>query len=75
MRLRRTRLDLLRLLAVGFTGGWCFGTKKNCQANSTPIDSTMARMKLRLFSSMSLSARGLQLGPALAYLGSEAGEV
>ena len=32
--------------------GFGFGTKKYCQPNSTTIDSTMARMKLRLFSSM-----------------------
>ena len=38
--------------------GFDFGTKKYCQPNSTTIDSTMARMKLRLFSSMGLSAHG-----------------
>ena len=47
-------LLLCRLLPGGCCGG-CLGTKKYCQANSTQIDRTMARMKLRLFSSMSLS--------------------
>ena len=37
-------------------GGCGFGTKKYCQPNSTPMDRTMARMKLRLFSSMGFYA-------------------
>ena len=45
------------------SGGGVFGKKKTCQANKTPRDRRMARMKLRLFSSMSLSTQGPQCLP------------